>query len=59
MRVYYNDCTREGGHSGWLNDNFNEAEGQPVYYDMTARWTFGGKWDPEARIRSLWNVLGY
>ena len=59
LRVYYNDCTREGGHSGWLNDNFNEAEGKPVYYDMTARWTFGGKWDPEARIRSLWNVLGY
>ncbi len=59
LRTYYNDCTREGGHSGWMNDNFMESEEKPQYYDLTARWTFGGKWDPEARIRSLWNVLGY
>lgn len=59
LRTYYNDCVREGGHSGWLNDNFNESDEKPVYYNLNARWTFGGKWDPEARIRSLWNVLGY
>lgn len=59
LRVYYNDCTREGGHSGWMNDNFDQSSTKPAYYDMTARWTFGGKWDPESRIRELWNVLGY
>ena len=59
LRVYYNDCTREGGHSGWMNNNFHESEEKPVYYDMTARWTFNGKWDPERKIRELWHVLGY
>lgn len=59
LRVYYNDCTREGGHSGWMNDNFDQSSTKPAYYDLTARWTFGGKWDPESRIRELWNVLGY
>ena len=59
QRTYYNDCTREGGHSGWMNDNFHLSEDKPVYYDLTPRWTFGGKWDPESRIRELWNVLGY
>ena len=59
LRVYYNDCTHEGGHSGWMNNNFHESEDKPVYYDMTARWTFNGKWDPERKIRELWHVLGY
>lgn len=59
LRVYYNDCSREGGHSGWLNNNYHISEEKPYYHTVTARWTFGGKWDPEARIRSLWNVLGY
>jgi PelA/Pel-15E family pectate lyase len=59
QRTYYNDCTREGGHSGWMNDNFHLSEDKPVYYDLTPRWTFGGQWDPESRIRELWNVLGY
>lgn len=59
LRVYYNDCTREGGHSGWMNDNFEESAEKPVYYEINARWTFDGKWDPERKIRELWYVLGY
>lgn len=59
QRTYYYRCTREGGHSGWLQDNLREAEGAPAFYGITARWTFDGKWDPEQRIRELWNVLAY
>lgn len=59
LRVYYNDCTREGGHSGWMNDNLQESEEKPAYYNLNARWTFDGKWDPERKIRELWHVLAY
>ncbi len=58
-RVYYSGCTREGGHSGWLDSNINDAPGSPEYYALTADWTFDGKWDPEKRLRDLWGVMGY
>ncbi len=60
-RVYYSGCTREGGHSGWLADNLHEAEGGDslAYYTFTAPWTFDGRWDPEQRIRDLWDVVAY
>jgi pectate lyase, PelA/Pel-15E family len=59
QRVYYIACTREGGHSGWLRNNADQAPGNPQYYTLTALWTFGNKWDPEQRIRDLWYVLAY
>lgn len=34
---------------GWLSYN----------YTVLPDWSFGGRWDPEAHIRSLWNVLAY
>lgn len=58
-RVYYNSCTREGGHSGWLNDNTDTLPDKPTYYSTTAKWTFNDKWDPEKRIRDLWTLLAY
>ena len=58
-RVYYLNCTREGGHSGWLADNFDKSEQSPLYHEVNARWTFDDRWDPESRVRSLWNVLHY
>ena len=58
-RVYYSGCTRDGGHSGWLADNLQTAEGHPAFYEITAPWTFDGQWDPERRIRDLWGVLAY
>lgn len=58
-RVYYYGCTREGGHSGWLNNNTDTLPDKPSYYTTTASWTFDGKWDPEKRIRDLWDVLAY
>jgi PelA/Pel-15E family pectate lyase len=59
QRTYYYGCTREGGHSGWLANNLHEAEKAPAFYGVTALWTFGGRWDPEARLRELWRVVEY
>ena len=58
-RVYYYGCTREGGNSGWLKDNLQQAAECPEFHGITALWTFGEQWDPEQRIRNLWNVLAY
>lgn len=58
-RVYYSGCTRDGGDKGWLADNLSAAPGSPVGYGVTATWTFGDRWNPEKRIRDLWNVLAY
>lgn len=59
LRVYYYGCAREGGNSGWLRDNLDQAPGNPPFHAITALWTFDGKWNPEAKIRSLWEVLKY
>ncbi len=59
QRTYYYGCTRESGNSGWLDNNLDKAEGAPPFYAITAQWTFDRKWDPEQRIRDLWNVLAY
>lgn len=59
QRTYYYGCIREGGHSGWLDNNLQQASGSPQFYSITARWTFGEKWDPEKHIRDLWYVLAY
>lgn len=59
LRTYYWACWRDGGHSGWLDDNLRAAPGAPEYHTVTARWTFGDRWDPESRIRDLWPVLAY
>ena len=59
QRTYYYGCKREGGNSGWLNNNLENAPGSPAFHEITARWTFDNKWDPEKRLRDLWNVLAY
>ncbi len=59
QRVYYYGCEREGGNSGWLRDNLKESEEKPEFHGITALWTFDKKWDPEKRIRDLWDVLAY
>ena len=59
QRTYYYGCSRDGGQAGWLADNLDRAPGSPAFHAITARWTFGGKWDPEKRIRDLWPVLAY
>ena len=59
VRTYYYNCSREGGHSGWLRNNLETSEEAPEFHAVTAQWTFKGKWDPEKRIRDLWSVLAY
>lgn len=59
QRVYYLNCAREGGHSGWLNDNIDESEEPGTYHSTTATWTFHNKWDPEKHIRDLWPLIAY
>ena len=59
LRAYYYNCYREGGNSGWLNNNLDQMEGAPAPHAITPSWTFYGSWDPEARIRTLWHVLAY
>ena len=48
-RYYYANCHREGpgGDSAWFGDNLDKAEERPRAEDITAAWTFGGRWDPE------------
>ena len=59
LRAYYYACSRDGGHSGWLDDNLQTAEGKPEFHAINALWTFDGRWNPERHIRDLWNVLAY
>ncbi len=58
-RVYMYNIKREGGNFEWMKNNLEEAKGSPKPEEINARWTFGGKWDPEAKIKALWNVLAY
>ncbi len=59
QRVYMYNVKREGGNFGWMENNLDKAKGSPVPEEITALWTFGGVWDPEAKIQSLWDVLAY
>jgi len=46
-RYYYANAHREGGADfAWLADNLATAEGAPRADEVTATWTFAGKWDP-------------
>jgi lysophospholipase L1-like esterase len=49
-RAYYWSCSREGGDFAWFADNLGAADGWPWARDVTARWTFQGRWDPEDSI---------
>ena len=58
-RVYMYNVKRDGGNFAWMANNLDKAKGSPKASEINAKWTFGGAWDPEAKIQSLWNVLGY
>jgi hypothetical protein len=46
-RHYYYNCYREGGNFDWFRDNLEIAADSPTESDITAKWAFDGKWDPE------------
>lgn len=58
-RVYMHNVRREDHNFEWMENNLSKAKGSPAPAEITALWTFGGLWDPEAKIKSLWNVLSY
>ncbi len=43
-RVYFYNCHRDGGDYAWHTNNLSFAPEQ-----VTAAWTFAGRWDPERR----------
>jgi pectinesterase len=49
VRSHFHNSHRKTGDFGWLADNLDQAVGAPRGADITARWTFGGTWDPESR----------
>jgi pectinesterase len=52
-RHYFFNCHRDGGDYRWFADNLETAEGSPRPAEVTARWTFGGRWDPEASMPEI------
>lgn len=52
-RHYYFNCHRDGGDFAWFKDNLQSAEGSPTEDEITASWTFDGKWDPESNFPSI------
>jgi len=49
-RHYFFNCHRDGGDYAWFRDNLHEAEGSPAPEVIDARWTFDGRWNPEADL---------
>jgi unsaturated rhamnogalacturonyl hydrolase len=51
-RYYYANVHRSvqsnGGDFAWFADNLHTAAGSPRDEDITAEWTFGGRWNPES-----------
>ncbi|HEX8411792.1 MAG TPA: pectinesterase family protein [Thermoanaerobaculia bacterium] len=45
-RYYYANARRKSGNFAWHADNLHTAAGAPRDEDVTATWTFGGRWDP-------------
>jgi pectinesterase len=46
-RSYFYDCHRDGGDFDWFGNNLSSAPGSPKPEQITAAWTFAGKWNPE------------
>ncbi len=46
-RAYFWNCHRDGGDYGWHTNNLASAAGSPKPEEITAAWTFAGKWNPE------------
>ncbi len=48
-RAYFYNCHRDGGDYAWHQDNLSSVTNGPTPEQITAAWTFAGKWDPERR----------
>lgn len=59
QRVYMYNVKREGGNFEWMKNNLEKAKGSPKPKQINPFWTFNGKWNPEAKIKMLWDILAY
>ncbi len=48
-RVYYYNCSRQGGNYPWFQNNLFKAPGSPEAVDLTPAWVFGQLWQPEEK----------
>jgi len=48
-RNYFYNCHRTGGDYDWFGDNLAAALNSLQPEQITAQWTFAGKWDPETK----------
>jgi pectinesterase len=46
-RVYYYNCHRNGGDYTWHKDNLASATGSPSPGQITLKWLFGNRWQPQ------------
>jgi pectinesterase len=49
-RSYFYHSHHDGGDYAWLADNLSSATNSPTPKQITAAWTFAGKWDPERKL---------
>lgn len=47
-RHYFYNCHKTGQAFDWYRNNLENAAGRPKPKNITADWTFAGKWNPEA-----------
>ena len=52
-RHYFYNCHRVGGDYDWFGNNLSSADKSPLPKEVDAKWTFGGKWDPENEMPAL------
>lgn len=52
-RYYFYNASGEGSKYSWLKNNLKTAENSPSVNEITPRWTFDGKWDPESLIPTI------
>jgi len=52
-RVYYYNCHRTGGDYAWHHNNLSNAANAPAPQQITANWTFGGRWNVEPKAPQL------
>ena len=46
-RVYYFNCSRDGGDYTWFKNNLNTALNSPNVENITVDWLFKNKWRPD------------
>jgi pectinesterase len=49
-RSYFYNCHRDASDFAWFVDNLSSAPGSPNPSQITAAWTFDGKWNPENEL---------